>query len=107
MLSIARKLALLAVVGIASAGAVYTPAATAGVAVGIGINVAPPAPVYEVVPPPRPGYVWAPGYWRWEGHRHVWVHGYWIPARPGFVYHQPHWEHYRDGWRFHEGYWGH
>jgi hypothetical protein len=106
MLILARKLALLAVVGIASAGAVYAPSAEA-LQVAIGINVAPPAPVYEAVPPPRPGYVWAPGYWRWEGHRHVWTRGYWIPARPGFVYHRAYWGHYRDGWRFHRGYWGH
>lgn len=106
MLSITRNLALLAALGIASAGAVYAPTATAGVAVDIGINVAPPAPRYEVVPPPRAGYVWAPGYWRWEGQRHVWVGGNWMPARRGYVYHQARWEHAHDGWRMHEGYWG-
>ena len=108
MLSATRKLALLAVLlGVASAGAIYAPPAAAGVAVAVGINVAPPAPPYEVVPPPRVGYAWAPGYWRWGGHRHVWVDGYWIPARPGFVYHHARWEHHQDGWRFHDGYWGH
>jgi hypothetical protein len=107
MLSITRKLALLAVLGITSAGAIYAPTATAGVSVAVGINVAPPAPQYEVVPPPRAGYVWAPGYWRWEGHRHVWVGGTWIASRPGYVYHPTRWEHAHDGWRMHEGYWGH
>lgn len=107
MQSITRKLALLAVLGVVSAGAVYAPTAAAGVSVAVGINVAPPAPQYETVPPPRAGYVWAPGYWRWEGHRHVWVSGYWIPARPGFVYHHARWEQAHDGWHFHEGYWGH
>ncbi len=106
MPSTTRKLALLAVLGIASAGAVYTPTATAGVSVAVGINVAPPAPRYEMVPPPRVGYVWAPGYWRWDGYRHVWMTGYWVRARPGYVYHQPHWEHARDGWRFRDGAWG-
>lgn len=65
MLSITRKLALLAALGVASAGAMsYAPTATAGVDVSVGIGVAPPPPRYEVVPPPRAGYVWAPGYWR-------------------------------------------
>jgi hypothetical protein len=107
MLSTTSKLALLAVLGIASAGAIYAPTAAAGVSVAVGINVAPPAPQYEVVPPPRAGFVWAPGYWRWDGGRHVWVNGYWVPARPGYVYHQARWEHAHDGWRLHDGYWGH
>jgi hypothetical protein len=107
MLSITRKLALLAAFGVASAGAMsYAPTAAAGVDVSVGIGVAPPAPRYEVVPPPRAGYVWAPGYWRWDGGRHVWMGGTWVRARPGYVYHQPHWEHARDGWRMHNGYWG-
>ena len=39
--------------------------AHAGVSVNveIGVPLAPPALVYERVPPPRVGYVWAPGYW--------------------------------------------
>jgi hypothetical protein len=106
MQSITRKLALLAALGIASASAVYITTAAAGEVV-VGINVAPPAPQYEAVPAPRAGYVWAPGYWRWEGHRHVWVSGNWVAARPGYVYHQARWEQAHDGWRFHEGYWGH
>ncbi|WP_114239311.1 YXWGXW repeat-containing protein [Dyella sp. C9] len=107
MLSTTRKLALLAAIGIASVGAAsYAPTAAAGVTVSVGINVAPPAQPYEAVPPPRVGYVWAPGYWHWEGQRHVWVAGYWMPARPGMIYHAARWEHARDGWRFHEGYWG-
>lgn len=106
MLSTTRKLALLAALGIASAGAVYAPIAAAGVAVDIGISVAPPTPQYEVIPPPRAGFVWAPGYWRWEGQRHVWVGGSWMPVRPGYVYHQTRWERHHDGWHLHEGYWG-
>ena len=31
----------------------------------ISINLgAPPAPQYEAVPAPRPGYAWAPGHWQ-------------------------------------------
>jgi hypothetical protein len=53
----------------------------------VEIQVAPPAPRVEVVPPPRPNYVWTPGYWRWNGRRHIWINGVWVPARRGF-----HWE---------------
>lgn len=107
MLSTTRKLALLAVLGMAGASAVYAPTAAAGVSVAVGINVAPPAQPLEAVPPPRAGYVWSPGYWRWEGHRHVWMHGYWVRERPGFVYHPARWEQHRDGWHFRDGYWTH
>ena len=39
----------------------------------VDIDVAPPAPREEVVPAPRVGFVWAPGYWNWDGHKHVWA----------------------------------
>ncbi len=106
MLSTTRKLALLVALGIASAGALYAPIAAAAGGLDIGIDVAPPALPYEVIPPPRAGFVWAPGYWRWEGQRHVWVRGDWVAVRPGYVYHQARWERHHDGWHLHEGYWG-
>lgn len=31
--------------------------------------------------PPRPGMVWACGYWHWESVRYVWVPGRWQVAR--------------------------
>ncbi|HEY2404211.1 MAG TPA: YXWGXW repeat-containing protein, partial [Steroidobacteraceae bacterium] len=52
-------------------------------AVGIDINIAPPAPRVVEAPPPRAGFVWAPGYYRWDGHRHVWVDGRWMHERRG------------------------
>lgn len=30
------------------------------------VDVAPPSPREEVIPTPRHGYVWAPGYWDWR-----------------------------------------
>ena len=63
---------------------------------GVIILVAPPAPYVEVVPGPRPGYVWAPGYWQWEGQRHVWVHGRHVAARPGHYW-------VADGWQARDG----
>ena len=99
------KLALLAGLGLTFAGVSYAPPAAAQVSVGIGVRLGPPAPRFERVPPPRAGYVWAPGYWRWNGHRHVWANGYWVRARPGYRYRPAYWVHGRHGWRFHEGHW--
>ncbi len=35
------------------------------------VRIGPPAPRYEAVPVLQPGWVWAPGYWNWNGHRCV------------------------------------
>lgn len=69
------------------------------------LNFGPPAVRYEAVPVARPGYVWAPGFWNWNGHRHVWVRGHWVRERPGYVYYAPRW--YNDGgrWRFERERW--
>ena len=74
--------------------------------IGVAIRVAPPAPRVVAVPAPRPGYVWAPGYWDWRYNRHVWHDGYWVRSRPGYVYAHPewvqrdgHWVLMRGGWR--------
>src|ERR1700729_715930 len=71
----------------------------------VDIDVAPPAARVEVVPAPRAGYVWAPGYWNWEGHRHVWVAGRWIHERPGHQWVNDNWVQ-RDGhWHYEKGHW--
>jgi hypothetical protein len=70
------------------------------------VGVAPPPARVEVVPAPRVGYVWAPGYWRWNGHRHFWVAGYWVPARPGWHWVPSHWSPYSGHrYRYVPGYW--
>jgi hypothetical protein len=101
------KLALLAGLGAAFAGATYAPPAAAQTYVTTRVVVAPPPPRFERMPPPRAGYVWAPGYWRWDGyrHRHVWVGGYWVHVRPGYAWHPGGWDQGPGGWRFHNGYW--
>lgn len=110
MTRIPLKLALLAGLGLTFAGAIYAPSAAARthVAVGISIGVAPPPVRFERVPPPRRGYVWAPGYWRWNGHahRHAWVGGSWVHARPGYRYRHARWVRQGRNWRFAPGYWG-
>jgi len=87
--------------------AVGSAAMPAAAQVTINIGVAPPAPLYEVVPAPRSGYAWAPGYWRWEGQRHVWAKGHWMEARPGSYWVADRWEP-RDGRHYYEpGRWEH
>jgi hypothetical protein len=69
------------------------------------IGVAPPEPRVEVVPAPRLGYVWSPGYWAWRGHDHVWVDGHWVRARTGYRWDPDRW--YNDGgrWQYFRGHW--
>jgi hypothetical protein len=71
----------------------------------IDITVAPPAALVEVGPAPRPGFVWAPGYWGGRGGAHVWVGGRWIAERPGRHWVPDHWEQHGDRWHYREGYW--
>jgi len=89
-----RKLLLSAIV--ASTFAAVAPAAQAGV--DVYINVPPPALRYEVVPAPRAGYVWAPGYWNWHNNRHVWAKGHWEKQRSGYYYHPTHWTEHEGKW---------
>lgn len=82
------------------------------------VPVAAPAPaVVEVIAPqppptrvveeivPRPGYVWARGYWHWTGQRYVWRKGHWELARVGYHYVPAHYVQHRDGWHLKVGIW--
>jgi len=80
-------------------------AAPAIAGVGIDIEVAPPAPRIVEVPPPRPGFVWAPGYYRWDGHQHVWVDGRFIRERRGFHWVPEHWDEHHGRYHFEPGHW--
>src|SRR3977135_2057783 len=66
--------------------------------VDVDVVIAPPAPRYEVVPTPRHGYVWAPGYWAWNGHKHEWRGGRWMRERHGEHWVAQNWEHRGDRW---------
>jgi hypothetical protein len=88
---------------IAASAMVIPLVASAGV--GIDINIAPPAPQVEVVPGPRPGYVWAPGYWDYRGNRHVWIRGHWIGERRGYRWVPDRWEQRGPHWHHERGHW--
>ncbi len=63
--------------------------AICGISLGVGAATAqviirggpPPAVIVERPGPPlHAGWVWVPGYYRWNGRRYVWVGGYWAEA---------------------------
>jgi hypothetical protein len=86
--------------------AAFIPAqAIAQVGFNIVIGNAPPPPRYEVMPAPRRGYEWAPGYWNWNGRKHVWTRGHWERVRAGQYYQRPEWQQGNDGWRLNRGGW--
>jgi hypothetical protein len=66
----------------------------------------PPAPVTETVTvAPHPGWLWHPGYYRWEENKYVWTAGEWTEPRPGYRW-EPHaWVKEGKGWRLREGEW--
>jgi hypothetical protein len=60
--------------------------------VNFNIVLAPPPPVYEVVPMMPQGYVWAPGYWAWNHDRHIWMRGRSMVQRTGYRWEPDRWE---------------
>jgi len=58
----------------------------------ISVQIGPP-PVQrvETVPPPRQGYVWAPGHYEWVYDHYIWRRGHWVAARNGYAYIAPMW----------------
>jgi hypothetical protein len=71
----------------------------------VEVDVAPPPPRAVEVPPPRVGFVWAPGYWNWNGHEHVWAEGRWMPERAGYHWSPDRWEQHNGRWRLAKGHW--
>lgn len=56
---------------------------TSATAAGMRAPISPPPPpLVGMTARPGPGYVWMPGYYRWDGHRYYWVAGKWtVPPR--------------------------
>ena len=71
----------------------------------IVVEAAPPPERVEVVPGPRVGYVWAPGYWGWDRGRHVWVRGHWVRERRGYHWVPHRWQEREKRWHFETGHW--
>lgn len=73
--------------------------------VSIDLDFGPPPPRYEPLPPPRFGYVWAPGFWRSEGRHHEWVAGRWIEARRDHSWVADRWTPVGHRWHYEPGHW--
>ena len=71
------------------------------------VRVAPPRAVVETrASAPGPGYIWTPGYQRWDGRAYVWVPGAWMrPPRPHARWVAARWVHRGGGWVLVEGHW--
>jgi hypothetical protein len=82
--------------------------ASAGVFVGVSVNIAPPPlPVYVQPPCPEAGYLWVPGYWAWDDGAYYWVPGTWIlPPRVGLLWTPGYWGWDGGVYLWHAGYWG-
>lgn len=88
------------------AGLFVAMAGTALVTAAVVSAVRPPPPPIFVVPEPRPGYVWQPGYWTLREGQWIWIDGDWIVAQPGYTWSPAHWERLSDGtWRLVPGRW--
>ena len=101
-------LALLATTALS--GAIVAPSILSPASAQINITIGPPpAPQYEAIPAPRPGYAWAPGYWQVQNDRHVWAAGQWMEQRPGQHWVADSWDSHRDGdrdrWEHKVGHW--
>jgi hypothetical protein len=71
------------------------------------IRIGPPPPVYERRgPPPGEGYVWQPGYHRYDGAHYAWTPGHYEqPPRRGQRWVAHHWVHRHGQYVLVEGYW--
>lgn len=56
-------------------------------------------------PPPRAGYAWDQGHWRWDRGRYVWAPGHWRPVRASYRWVPGHWVQHGPNWRWVEGHW--
>jgi len=83
--------------------------ALAQVALGISVELAPPAlPVYDQPPMPDVGYIWTPGYWAYaDPAGYYWVPGTWVqPPTVGVLWTPPYWGWLNGAYVFNAGYWG-
>ena len=69
------------------------------------VDEAPPPPRHEVVPEPRHGYVWAPGYWDYRHGHYVWVRGHFEREHHGMYWHPHRWVQREGRWEFERGHW--
>jgi hypothetical protein len=91
--------------GLCIAGSAVAAPAVSFAGVVVDIDVAPPPVRVEAAPPPRAGYIWAPGFWEWRGGQHVWVGGRWVGERRGYHWVPDRWEQRGPHWHHNVGHW--
>jgi WXXGXW repeat (2 copies) len=81
--------------------------AAGAMAADVFVRVGPPVAVVERPGrAPHPGWVWTPGYHRWDGRAYVWVPGAWVvPPRRHARWVPARWVHRRRGWVLVAGHW--
>jgi hypothetical protein len=87
---------------------VSVPCASAATSARVYVSIGPPAPVVETrVVAPGPGYVWVPGYHRWDSRAYVWVPGRWVrPPHAHAAWVPARWVHEgHHGWYLKNGHW--
>jgi hypothetical protein len=57
----------------------------------IYVDIAPPEPRHEILPPAREGFVWAPGHYVWRNGDYRWIPGHWVRAKRNMYWHPGHW----------------
>jgi hypothetical protein len=77
---------------------------------GMTTPKAPPAPVEEVPPLPKPegaGIQWIPGYWQWDAERNdfLWVCGCYRNVPPDRTWESGYWKEVKEQWTYFPGYW--
>jgi len=92
---------------LATVGAVVLAASAAVAGAQVVIRVGPPAPIHEEMGrPPHDGWVWQPGYHRWDGAHYVWVGGTWAePPHHGARWVPGHWDRRGGGYVWIDGHW--
>jgi hypothetical protein len=93
------------VAAVLSVGAFTVPTVAQAQSLTVQIGSPPPVPRVEHVPPPRHGYVWAPGHWEARHGRYAWTNGTWIRERPGYAYHAPEWQQREGHYVYQSGRW--
>jgi hypothetical protein len=100
-----NKTTIIATCAILLSATSFTASARTNIDFDIFIGNPPPPARHEVIPAPRAGNVWIPGFWDWNGRRHTWVRGHWERARTGYVYEKPQWQQTDRGWHLARGEW--
>jgi len=91
---------------VAVAGTLASPLAVRAANISVDIDVAPPPPVVEQLPP-REGYIVTPGYYIYDSdnHKHIWINGGYEQERRGEHYVNPEWREQNGRYHFNEGHW--